>query len=199
MVDKLSYTEFHFVNHKQAMKTNIKTTGVVTQAIILCFSQSPRKSASLKKTSVAKKAGTVIAAGAEKTDAKAVADKGASSVPLTLIIKNLASPTAPITVGVYGTKNKFPDPKDQLKEYKFKPHGKVLTAKISDLKFGTYALALYQDVNSNGKIDKNFIGIPKEPYAFSNNFKPKLKAPDFDDCKFDYSAKANKLTMSMIK
>ena len=35
------------------------------------------------------------------------------------------------------------------------------------LAFGTYALALFHDVNDNGKLDKNALGIPVEPYAFS--------------------------------
>ena len=70
--------------------------------------------------------------------------------PLTLVIKNLASATAPVIVGLYGTKNRFPDPKDQLKEYHFTPNGTDLIAKIEDMQFGVYALAIYQDVNSNG-------------------------------------------------
>ena len=120
-------------------------------------------------------------------------------VPLTLIIKNLVSPGSPVTVGLYGTKNKFPDPKDQLKEYHFKCNGPELRATITDMQFGVYALAIYQDVNSNGKIDKNFAGIPTEPYAFSNNYHPHVKAPGFGDCKFNYDAVSNTVTMNMIK
>lgn len=119
--------------------------------------------------------------------------------PLTLVIKNLASATAPVTVSVYGTENKFPVAKNELKIYKLKPHRKVLTAKITDLKYGTYALATYQDVNKNGKIDQNFIGVPKEPYAFSQNYKPTIKAPNFDDCKFEYNEKNNIITINMIR
>ena len=52
----------------------------------------------------------------------AVVPATAVAVPLTLIITNLASATGPVVIGVYGKKNKFPDPKDQLKEYKFTPH-----------------------------------------------------------------------------
>ena len=65
--------------------------------------------------------------------------------------------------------------------------------------FGTYALAIYQDVNGNSKIDKNFVGIPTEPYAFSDNYIPRIKAPNFDDCKFEYDAANNTVTMTMIK
>ena len=125
--------------------------------------------------------------------------KKVSHVPLTLVISNLRSDTATIVVGLYGTKNKFPDPKDQLKVYYFKPNGKELTATITDLTFGEYALAIYQDVNGNGKIDKNFVGIPTEPYAFSNNYHPKVKAPNFNDCKFSYDATSPAIAMTMIK
>lgn len=53
-----------------------------------------------------------------------------------------------------------------------------------DIEPGQYALALYHDVNSNGVLDKNFMGIPKEPYGFSRNFRPKFSAPSFKDCSF---------------
>lgn len=57
---------------------------------------------------------------------------------------------------------------------------------IPELKSGTYAFALFEDRNGNDKMDKNFIGIPKEPYAFSNNKKPRLSVPSFKDCSFRY-------------
>lgn len=123
----------------------------------------------------------------------------ATQKPLTLIIRNLKSASAPVIVSVYGTNSKFPDPHGQLKEYKFKPHSNVLTAKITNLKFGTYAIATYQDENSSGEIDKNFIGMPTEGYAFSKNFKPTVKAPNFDQCRFDYNTTANTLTINMIQ
>lgn len=49
---------------------------------------------------------------------------------------------------------------------------------------GNYALALFHDMNSNGKMDKNMFGIPKEPYGFSNDFRPKFSVPKFSDCQF---------------
>lgn len=38
---------------------------------------------------------------------------------------------------------------------------------------GEYALLVYFDENGNGRIDKNFIGIPNEPLGFSNRYRPK--------------------------
>ena len=127
----------------------------------------------------------------------AIGNKGDNRLPLTLIIKNLASTTAPVIIGVYVSQNKFPDPNDQFKKYKFKPNGKDFIVKINNFNYGTYALALYQDLNRNGRIDKDIFGIPTEPYAFSNNYRPVIEAPKFRDCKFDYSSKNNNMTISM--
>lgn len=34
---------------------------------------------------------------------------------------------------------------------------------------GTYAIAIYHDKNANRHFDKNFLGLPSEPYGISNN------------------------------
>jgi outer membrane protein len=44
---------------------------------------------------------------------------------------------------------------------------------IQDVEPGEYALLVYHDENGNGRIDKNFIGIPNEPLGFSNRYRPK--------------------------
>lgn len=45
----------------------------------------------------------------------------------------------------------------------------ALSFTFDDVAAGEYGLKLYHDVNENGKLDTNFIGIPTEPYAFSNS------------------------------
>ena len=49
---------------------------------------------------------------------------------------------------------------------------------------GEYAIAAVLDTNANNKMDKNFIGIPKEQYGFSNNAMGRMSAPSFDQAKF---------------
>ncbi len=44
---------------------------------------------------------------------------------------------------------------------------------MEDVEPGEYALMVYYDENGNRRIDKNFIGIPKEPLGFSNRYRPK--------------------------
>jgi len=54
---------------------------------------------------------------------------------------------------------------------------------VRDLKSGYYSFSYFHDVNSNGELDTNLVGIPKEPYGFSNGEKGRLGPPDFEDCK----------------
>ena len=49
---------------------------------------------------------------------------------------------------------------------------------------GEYAISLFVDSNGNKRIDKNFLGIPKEQYGFSNNVMGRMSAPTFEQAKF---------------
>ena len=44
---------------------------------------------------------------------------------------------------------------------------KILSVEV-ELPSGEYVFQLYQDVNNNGKLDTNLIGMPKEPVGISN-------------------------------
>lgn len=124
-------------------------------------------------------------------------EKKSNRKPLTVIITDLRSADAPVVLGLYKDNNSFLHEEGRLKAYTFMPNGKTLTAQITDQEYGEYAISIYQDENSSGKMDKNILGIPKEGWCLSNNFKPKLKAPSYKDCKFDYDEKANTLTLKM--
>jgi uncharacterized protein (DUF2141 family) len=49
---------------------------------------------------------------------------------------------------------------------------------------GTYAVFVFHDANTNNKMDKNFLGIPKEGYGASKNKLPFASAPSYNDNKF---------------
>jgi uncharacterized protein (DUF2141 family) len=55
---------------------------------------------------------------------------------------------------------------------------------------GEYALSIYQDVNDDGKLARNFIGLPKEPAGLSNNLRPRFGPPKYKDAKFDVTVGA---------
>jgi len=49
---------------------------------------------------------------------------------------------------------------------------------------GSLALSIYHDVNGNGRLDKNGMGMPTEPYAFSNNASGMFGPPSFEKAQF---------------
>jgi uncharacterized protein (DUF2141 family) len=46
---------------------------------------------------------------------------------------------------------------------------------------GTYAVAVHHDANANGKMDANFLGIPKEGYGVSNDVRTRFRPPRFSE------------------
>ena len=77
----------------------------------------------------------------------------------------------------------------------FPQYGKQLNGKIvaidqlkskvtfTNLSPGSYAIAVYHDVNKNDKLDKNVLGMPTESYGFSNNARATFSAPSYQDAK----------------
>ncbi|MEM6799777.1 MAG: alpha/beta fold hydrolase [Bacteroidota bacterium] len=48
---------------------------------------------------------------------------------------------------------------------------------LTEVEAGEYTLTYFHDENENGKFDRNFMGIPKEGYGFSNNAEGKFGPP----------------------
>jgi uncharacterized protein (DUF2141 family) len=101
-------------------------------------------------------------------------------------ISNIKSAEGQILIAVFADQQSF---KDEKPAYKHRFPKKSLnngTLKVNfDLPAGTYGIALVDDQNKNGKLDKNFVGIPKEGVGFSNFYLSGMSKPSFDDFKFN--------------
>lgn len=67
-----------------------------------------------------------------------------------------------------------------------------------DVPLGVYAVSVRHDENMNGKLDKGFMGIPKEGYGASNNPEAKLRAPTFDEAKVALKATEQAIEIRLI-
>lgn len=85
-------------------------------------------------------------------------------------------------VGLYNSEGTFLGA--TYKKLDSKITDKKATVVFKDLPPGEYAVSMYQDENLNGKMDKNFMGIPKEDYMASNNEKGSFGPPKYDKAKF---------------
>ncbi|PJJ48549.1 DUF2141 domain-containing protein [Hymenobacter chitinivorans] len=122
-----------------------------------------------------------------------------TSAPVQVVVTDLPSTKATVKLYFYNVKENFLKRGNYTLLKYVKPGGsKQITLPI-DLPNGEWAVALTQDLNDNDLVDKNFMGIPTEPYAFSNNVRPKLAPPEFDECKFVVNGAAQVVTISMRK
>lgn len=114
-------------------------------------------------------------------------------------VDNIKSSEGQMIISLYDSEKGFPYepekyfylPKETLKD------GRAVFIIEID-KPGDYALTVVDDVNENGDMDKNFVGIPKEGFAFSNNAKSRgMRPPAFDDAKFSVKEKETKLQVDL--
>ncbi|HEX4986640.1 MAG TPA: DUF2141 domain-containing protein [Burkholderiales bacterium] len=100
-----------------------------------------------------------------------------------------------IKIGVFTDEGRFPRPPAARASVPAKTA--TVHLRMTDLAPGTYALALYHDVNGDGKVDTNFEGRPLEPWGMSNNPRPSGRKPVWDDAKFELPADGASLVIDL--
>lgn len=97
---------------------------------------------------------------------------------LEITIKGIEKAEGSILVAVYNSEESFM--KKHLLSGKQKAAANQVTIVIENVKPGEYALTTFHDENDNNKLDTNFLGIPNEPYGFSNDAKGSFGPPSFE-------------------
>jgi uncharacterized protein (DUF2141 family) len=107
----------------------------------------------------------------------------AQNVNLTVSISGLKSNTGLIQVGLFNSEGKFL--KSAYKGISSEIKSNAATVTFMNIPKGEYAISVYHDKNKNGKLDTNFMGIPSEDFACSNNAKGFMGPPKYQEAKFD--------------
>jgi uncharacterized protein (DUF2141 family) len=113
---------------------------------------------------------------------------------LTIIITGIKNNTGKVTAELYNAKAKFLKTAFRTTSSTIKSNTAIVV--FHDLPKSEYTIMVYHDENNNEKLDKNFIGIPKEPVACSNNAKGFMGPPKYEDAKFNLVADS-KVTIKM--
>ncbi len=101
---------------------------------------------------------------------------------LTLEVRDIDRPQGFLYVAVYSSPDSFL--KKPLTGFRVEVKDKTLSIPCKGLPQGTYALALYQDLNGNNTLDTGAFGIPSEPTGFSNDAEGFMGPPSFEQCSF---------------
>jgi uncharacterized protein (DUF2141 family) len=107
-------------------------------------------------------------------------------IDVTLQVTGISDPAGEIFAGLYDTAGWSGD--HFLSAAHVTVKGSDVTLHLKAPTPGEYAIRLFQDLKGTGKMAKNFLGIPTEPYAFSNNAKGSMGPPDFSAAAFEVTA-----------
>jgi len=116
---------------------------------------------------------------------------------LTVIVTGIESNEGVVKIGLYNSRENYEGKEKPFKGLKVTIENRKAIGAFENIPFGVYAVKLYHDENSNGKLDKNFLGIPTEDYAFSNNASGTFGPADYDDAKFIFNKNKMKIEITI--
>jgi len=126
----------------------------------------------------------LIAAAALILGAAVFLARPAPAATLVLEVTGLRSVKGSLHYAVYDRAENFPTRNGRVATGQPKVTGSSMVIRVSGLKPGRHAVAIFHDENCNDEFDQGLFGIPLEDYAFSNNVMGFFAAPSFEAASF---------------
>ena len=142
--------------------------------------------------------GLVGTTGAAQAANDQVIDCVGQPLAITIVVTGVRSSKGLITADLHGDR-----PEDFLKKGKKLARVRV-PAQAGETRLcflaphaGVFAAGVYHDENANRRFDKNFLGLPSEPYGVSNNPGFSLGPPKFKASAFTVDDNGTELTIKL--
>lgn len=98
---------------------------------------------------------------------------------LTIKIKDLPENSGKIMLELFDAE------RNTLQKIVGKIRNQQCTIHIDSLANGQYAFRYFHDIDGDGELNTNWVGMPTEPYGFSNNVVGSFGPPSFERWLFD--------------
>ncbi|MGB1231470.1 MAG: DUF2141 domain-containing protein [Winogradskyella sp.] len=108
--------------------------------------------------------------------------KAQENYSITVTVENVSSNDGQLFLALYNSETDFLETIFKGAKSAIAHHSCTVT--FNKIPKGTYAVSIFHDENSNGKLDTNFFGIPNEDYGCSNNARGFMGPPKWKDAKF---------------
>ena len=103
-------------------------------------------------------------------------------------IEQLRSDRGQVVCALYASADGFPKDSQKAVAHATSPiSNRRAICDFSGIMPGSYAVSVFHDENSNGKLDTNFLGIPREGVGASNGARGHMGPPKFDAAAFYFS------------
>lgn len=107
---------------------------------------------------------------------------------LTLSITNIPNSTGSIMVEILPSEAAFKKEAPAVASMILPARAPEVSLTLDALAEGEYGIRVMQDLNSDGKLNANMVGMPKEPWGFSNNATGAFGPPKWKGVKFQLEA-----------
>jgi uncharacterized protein (DUF2141 family) len=114
-------------------------------------------------------------------------------------ILNIRNSTGTVDCALFDSPNGFPVDvlRSAMRLVAMKVPDTEARCDLENVRSGTYALVVLHDENMNGKLDTNWLGLPRKGYGFSKDVKATFGAPSFSDASFPYDGQTLEMTITL--
>jgi uncharacterized protein (DUF2141 family) len=127
--------------------------------------------------------------------------QSAGTVTLTIHVTGARNTKGKVRAALFRSAEGFPNDGSraiQTQAVEIDPRTSSAQIEFKELREGVYAVSVFHDENMNQKLDKNFVGVPKEGYGASNNPKKKMGPPSFKEAKFQLIGTGQSLEINLM-
>jgi len=141
---------------------------------------------------------TFAAGCASAGDSKTVGmDAGRNDGLADLVVEmSVGKPVGQIYISVFDSEASFKGSGEPVAQARAQA-GESTQFSFEGLTPGPHAISAFHDMNGNGKFDMNALGIPTEPFAFSNNAAGRFGPATWEDAVFSVSTPSTLHTMEI--
>lgn len=118
------------------------------------------------------------------TLAMAISSSATFASELEVNLTDIDKKSGQILLAIYDSEESYNNNGEPIETATVEVYENSITLNFNGLPDGTYAIKLIHDLNNNGQMDINAMGLPQDGYGFSNNV-GKYGLPPFNAAKFD--------------
>lgn len=120
----------------------------------------------------------------------------AGAAELTVDVGNVTSKNGSVVVTIYGSEKDFLG--DGMVTLKRTASPGRMAFVFAGLKPGDYTASAYHDENGDDEMNTGFLGVPLEPYGFSNDARPNLAPPLYKDAVFSLGENDVRIAANLV-
>ena len=124
-----------------------------------------------------------------------------ATATLTIRVTGVRNTKGRIALALFASEAGFPgDASKAVRLQQAEINAQTLSAQfvLEGIPYGQYAVSVFHDENSNGKLDKNFVGAPKEGYGASNNPRKRMGPPPFEEARFSLNQPSQSIEIKLM-